>query len=332
MSLFAGRVWASHGEWYSVIPALSLKGRVFLLRSHSIAGIVVGLLLASSTVQAQESPIRVHDDAGRAVALRSSPRRIVSLVPVATEILFGLGEGDRLVGRSRYDDYPPEAVAVPDVGDAIRPSIETVLLRDPDLVILIGGSDNAEAVREMERLDVPFESLLFNTLEDLHTNVLRLGGLVDRSDEALEMWERIEDDLDEIRIAVEGLPRARVYYDVGYPPAFTAGAGSYLDTLVTIAGGRNVFGDLSAPAPRVSLEAIMGRDPDIIIHPVSDGVVGGSVPPAQRPGWEHLRAVRTGSVRTVPADLLHRLGPRVGAAARLLAVALHPETRDLLLP
>ncbi len=332
MSLFAGRVWASHSVWYSVIPALSLKGRVFLLRWDSIAGVVVGLLLASSGVQAQDSPIRVLDDAGRVVQLGSSPQRIVSLVPVATEILFGLGEGRRLVGRSRYDDYPLEVLAVPDVGDAIRPSIETVLLRDPDLVILIGGSDNAQAAREMARLDVPFVSLLFNTLDDLHTNVLRLGRLVGRSHEAFEMWERIERDLDEVRIAVEGSPRPRVFYDVGYPPAFTVGAGSYLDTLIAIAGGSNVFGDLSAPSPRVSLEAIMGRDPDIIIHPVSDGVAAGGVLPSERPGWSYLRAVRSGSVRTVPADLLHRLGPRIGEAARLLAIALHPETKDLLLP
>ncbi len=302
------------------------------MRWDSIAGVVVGLLLASSGVQAQDSPLRVLDDAGRVVELGRSPQRIVSLVPVATEILFGLGEGKRLVGRSRYDDYPLEALAVPDVGDAIRPSIETVLLRDPDLVILIGGSDNAEAAREMARLDVPFVSLLFNTLDDLHTNVLRLGRLVGRSDEAFEMWERIEHDLDEVRIAVDGSPRPRVFYDVGYPPAFTAGAGSYLDTLVTIAGGTNVFGDLSAPAPRVSLEAIMGRDPDIIVHPVSDGAGAGGVVPSERPGWSHLRAVRSGSVRMVPADLLHRLGPRIGEAARLLAIALHPEARNLLLP
>ena len=103
-------------------------------------------------MQAQSGPIRVEDDSGRVLVLESSPRRIVSLVPVATEILFSLGEGARLVGRSRFDDYPPEAGDIPDVGDAIRPSVETVLLRDPDLVILIGGSDNADAVREMERL------------------------------------------------------------------------------------------------------------------------------------------------------------------------------------
>jgi ABC-type Fe3+-hydroxamate transport system substrate-binding protein len=249
---------------------------------------------------------------------------------VATEILFGLGEGARVVGRSRFDDYPPEVLLVPDVGDAIRPSVETVLLKQPDLVILIGGSDNAQAVREMELLEVPFVVLLFNTLEDLKSNVTRLGRIVSRSDEALEMWTCIERDFASVRGAVNGKERPSVYYDVGYPPAFTVGAGSYLDSLISMAGGRNVFGDLVAPSPRVSLEAIIARDPDVIVYPLGGTGPTHAAGPEDRPGWENLRAVQRGSVLKVPSELLHRLGPRIGEAARVLAGALHPEAREAL--
>lgn len=292
------------------------------------AGALACILLASADMQAQSGPIRVEDDSGRVLVLESSPRRIVSLVPVATEILFSLGEGARLVGRSRFDDYPPEAGDIPDVGDAIRPSVETVLLRDPDLVILIGGSDNADAVREMERLDIPHLVVLFNTLEDLRLNIIRLGRLVGCEDRARGLWDEIEREMEAVRSAVAGKPAPAVYYDVGYPPAFTIGAGSYLDALLSTAGGRNVFGDLAAPSPQVSLEAIIARDPDVIIYPVSGRGPTHSAGPAERPGWENLRAVKRGAVLEVPSDLMHRLGPRVGRAAKILAAALHPEIRN----
>lgn len=305
------------------------------MRSCLIGGVLALVLLSPLTaadLNAQVPAVVIQDDSGRIVELDAHPGRIVSLVPVATEIIFSLGEGSRLVGRSRFDDYPPEVGRIPDVGDAIRPSVEAVLQRRPDLVILVGGSDNADAVREVERLGVPYLVLLFNSLENLQTNVSRLGQVVARPEEAADLWAGIERDLDEVSRAVAGKPRPAVYYDVGYPPAFTVGAGSYLNALVALAGGRNVFGDLAAPSPRVSLEAIVNRDPDVIVHPVARGAPSTHTSLRARPGWDNLRAVRSGAVVPVPADIVHRLGPRVGLAARLLAVALHPETREGLLP
>ena len=300
-----------------------------MLRWSPLAGALACALLVPSNIPARAGPA-IEGGPVRMVIRDTVPQRIVSLVPVATEILFRLGEGARLVGRSRYDDYPPEALLIPDVGDAIRPSIETVLLKDPDLVILIGGSDNADAVREMERLGIPHMVVLFNTLDELRDNIIRIGRVVERQGRATELWERIDAELTAVRAAVEGRPRPTVYYDVGYPPAFTIGAGSYLDTLVSVAGGRNVFGGIAAPSPRVSLEAIIARDPDVIVYPVGGTGPVHAAGPGERPGWENLRAVREGAVVQVPAQLMHRLGPRVGEAAMSLAAALHPESREAL--
>ena len=268
--------------------------------------------------------VRVFDDAGREVRLADRPTRIVSLVPVATEIIFALGEGERVAGRSRFDDYPAQVLAVPDVGDAIRPSTEAVLLREPDLVILVGGSDNAQAARDFEQLGVPYLVVLFNTFEELEGNVRRLGHLVGREAEAASLWADIESDLQAVAASVAGRERPAVYYDLGYPPAFTAGGGSYLDSLISLAGGRNVFGDLAAPSPRVSLEAIVDRDPDVLVEPSAGSAEAPRLGPAARPGWDNLRAVRSGAVVSVPSHLLHRLGPRIGEAAEALAAALHP--------
>ena len=108
----------------------------------------------------------------------------------------------------------------------------------------------------------------------------------------------------------------------------TIGSGSYLDSLVTVAGGTNVFGDLPEPSPQVSLEAILVRDPQLVLVPAESGAIRDD--PSDRQGWTAIPAVREGRVRGVEADLLHRLGPRIGEAAVALAIAIHPELADLL--
>lgn len=276
---------------------------------------------------AQQASLTVRDDRGRVLTLEARPARIVSLVPVLTETLFLLGQGRRVVARSSYDDFPPEATEVPSVGDAIRPSIELVLARHPDLVILVAGSDNTSALDEFDRLHVPVMAVEVNTLSDLERNLRRLGELTDTEGHAAKLWLGIVAGLDSVAARVRGLRRKSIYYDVAYPPMITVGAGSYLDTLISIAGGRNVFGDLPAPSPRVSLEALAVRDPDLVVYPVTVSSPS-SVPPSRRPGWDVVGAVRKGAIVEVNGDLLHRLGPRVGSAALELARALHPEAFD----
>lgn len=300
-----------------------------MFRTSLAAGLLAaGLVACSGTDRPPEDPSVLRDDAGREIVLAVPPRRIVSLVPVATEILFELQAGDRLAGRSRWDDYPPEVLAIPDVGDAIRPSTERVLMQEPDLVIIVGGSDNALAAQELERLSVPYVVLLFNTLEDLERAIGLLGRILDREESAQTLWDRIRSELNSVALTVADLERPAVYYDIGYPPAFTAGSGSYLDTLISISGGRNVFQDVALPSPQVSLEAILARDPDLILHPVGTEASMASGSPGDRPGWHALRAVQSGNVRQVPAALVHRLGPRIGAAAREMAAAIHPELAE----
>ena len=267
------------------------------------------------------------DDLGRSLQFEAAPRRIVTLVPTAAEILFALGEGDRMVGRSRYADYPRGVLAVPSVGDAIRPSTELVLARRPDVVVMVAGADNRRAVDELGRLGVQTLAIRINTFDDLERNIRRLGVMTGAESAAGALISDIRAELAEVEVATRGLESPTVYYDVGFPPAYTIGGGSYLDRLITIAGGRNVFGDLEVPASQVSLEAIAGRDPDLIVFPIRPDA-SPSTRPADRPGWTALRAVESGSVRTVDVDLLSRLGPRIGRAARSLAVAIHPELID----
>lgn len=300
-----------------------MRGR-FWVTIQRLATASVFLVVGVSLLPAQ---IIVEDDTGRSVEFAESPCRIVSLIPAVTEIIFALGAEQCLVGRSKYDNHPSGVESIPDVGQAIGADVEKVLERGPDLVLLIAGSDNARTVEQFERLDVPSLVLRLNRIRGLKATIERMGLLLGRESEADSLWNSIEGQLAAVSERTAELPTVTVYYDIAYPPAITIGAGSYLDSLITIAGGRNAFHDVATPSPTVTLEAIVLRDPDLILHPVSQGW-GGGAGPMDRPLWRGLRALTSGGVREVDADLLHRLGPRIGEAAWHLAEALHPELAD----
>lgn len=265
--------------------------------------------------------VRVTDDEGVTVTLPRPPRRLVSLLPAATEILFAIGAGGDLVGRTRFDSHPPEVSEVPSVGDGVRPSVEMVVSRQPDLVVLFAGPDSRAASDVLRRIGVPVLAVHHNTLADLHLNIERLGRVTGRDSAAARLSARIREELGGIRRITRELPERSVYYDAWWHPPITVGGGSYLDSLITLAGGRNVFGDVASPSPQVSLEAIVARDPEIILYPVHRGAERTPIP--DRTGWEVLGAVRDGRIRVFDGEIVVRLGPRVADAVRELARAIH---------
>jgi len=288
------------------------------MRSHG-ARILGTLALVAGVATAMWTVARGGDGAAAGSGPESAPaRRVVSLIPAATEILFAIGAGDRLVGRTRWGLHPPEAAAVPDVGDGIRPSLEAVLAREPDLVVLVAGSDNRGVAERLGALGVRTLALTHNTLGDLERNVLALGAAVGCGGSAERLVRRIRDDLERLAASRPG-PPVRVYYDVWSEPPMTIGRGSYLDSLLTLAGAENVFGGLAPPSPQVSIESIVRADPDLVLYSGAGGAEG----PVGRPRWEHVPAVARGRVARIDGDLVGRLGPRVAEAARELARAVH---------
>lgn len=289
-------------------------------RSHAILAVALVAACGPSDGAGREdrNAVPAEDPIGR-----PAPRRIVSLIPAVTEILFRLDAGDRLVGRTRWGVHPPAARRVPDVGDGIRPSLEAVLAREPDLVILYDGETNRESGDRLRRLGVPTLALRHDTLEDLRRNVLRLGGIVGCPDGARALADRISGELAAVTRVVEDRPRIRVYYDAWADPPMTIGGGSFINSLLAIAGGDNVFGDLDLAAPRVSLEAIIDRDPDRVLVSVAPEALGRRPDVATRHGWERIPAVAAGRISTLDRDVVSRLGPRVAQAAWSIAEALH---------
>lgn len=291
------------------------------------AGVTVGSPMPAA-VRAGHLPddsLRIVDDRGDTLRLARPARRIVSLIPAATEILFALEAGGRVVGRTRYGVHPPAARDVPSVGEGIRPSVEAILARRPDAVVVYAGSSNQATLGRLRELGVPVLALEHNTLGDFQRNAARLGRLTGRVEAADSLRAVVERQLGRVADVTGRSPRRSVYYEVWADPPITVGGGSYLDSLITLAGGRNVFGEVAGPSPQVSLEAIVTRRPEVVILGRDTASGGRGNPPAERSGWQALSAVREGRVREVDGALLHRLGPRVGEAAAALAAAIHPE-------
>src|SRR5438876_6914938 len=186
--------------------------------------------------------IAVTDDVGRRVTLAAPARRIVSLLPSFTEILFAIGAGDRLVGRTTWCDYPPEALAVPSVGDGMPPSVEAVAARRPDLVVLYRAGPNVTAAAQLERLGIRTVLLDLNLLEQLGPAARRLGVLTGHS-RAADSLVHVLDNLASQPAAPSTRSLAFIVWD---NPPIVIGAGSYLDRLAALAGARNVFHDVGA--------------------------------------------------------------------------------------
>ncbi len=246
--------------------------------------------------------------------------RIVSLAPSSTELLFALGAGGQVVGRTTWCRYPPAALLVPDVGDGLNPNIEAIAARRPDLVVLYRSQLNETAATQLARLGISSVTLAQDRLEDIAGAARELGRLTGRQATG-----------DSIGAAIEALlktpppaPIARVAFVVWDNPPMVIGRGSYLDQLATLAGGSNVFHDLGAASATVSIETIVARNPDVILV-LSDSTALPSY--STRREWRAIRAVRDHRFIMLPADLFGRPSPTAPAAVAALRRALEGQSR-----
>jgi len=288
---------------------------------RQLTGLVrhLALLLALACGSGGESVETGHDDFGRPFPPLESAQRIVSLGPSSTEILYTLGAGDRLVGRSRWDRWPVAVLSIPEAGDAIRPSIERVLALHPDLVVLYAATDNRPAADALTRAGVPVVALRIDRIEQYLGAVRLLGALAGARERGDSVASALRTELDEVRRRTAGGTRPSVFLPAWEQPLMTLGRGSFLSELVEIAGARNVYADRAEPSLTISMEDVVRRDPDIVLTgPVSAARIKGD------PAWRVLRAVREGRVLAYDTMLVSQPSTRLGEAARSLSALLRP--------
>lgn len=290
---------------------------------------VLALTLALPGVaQAQQGvtyPLTLTDSVGRQVTLDAPPQRIVSLAPAHTEILWAIGAGDQQVGRTEFCNYPPEVASIEVVGqytpDTI--SVEKIVELDADLVV--GDSLHQEMAATFESLGIPFFVLVPLELRGLYADILKLGLLTDHVTEAaqvvVDMEARVSAVVFKLAEEVPAAERKTFFYEVWNDPLMTAGPSTFLSEIVTTAGGVNIFADLTDAYPTVSAEAVIERNPDVI--------VGGSfIDPegiAAREGWDAITAVAENAIYPLNDDIMQRPGPRMAEAVELVAQALYPD-------
>ena len=229
----------------------------------------------------------VVDDLGRTVMLEAPARRVVSLSPPITELLFAIGAASTVVGRTQWDKYPPSVIDIPNVGDAFNPNVELVVAQRPDLVAMYASSANEQAIQRLAALGIATVSIRMDSLASVvrGANLLgRLTGTTQRADSLVRIFEAQRD-------SALNAPRpdlaVRVLILSWDNPPIIIGAKSFLSELVTLAGGDNVFGDVDAPSAPVTIESIVERDPDLVVL-FSDDAPGF----ADRPEWQTVAAVR----------------------------------------
>jgi iron complex transport system substrate-binding protein len=265
----------------------------------------------------------VTDGTGRVLTLPAPPRRIVSLVPGVTEMLFAIGAQERLVGRTDFCDYPPAARARPSVGGTISPNLELLVALKPDLVVATRAGNSDETRQQLERLGLPLYLVDPHGLSDVFRTLERLGELADRRDRATAVVEALERRVRAVAARVASRPRPRVLYVVWPEPLIVPGRGAAVTELITLAGGESVSADGPEGYPRYSMEAAVARAPEVIVLARH----GAHVAPYAREQWERfaaLPAIRSGRLYSVDGDLFHRFGPRVVDALEILGRLLHP--------
>lgn len=287
------------------------------------------LIAAAACGEVQPAPasdahpaVSVIDDAGRTVALEQPARRIISMIPAQTEIVTILGGTDVVIARTQWDE-DPRLSHLPSIGNALTPSVEWLAAREPDLVIAWPDAQSRDVVQRLSDIGIPVYASRVESVPQIRSMIERLGVLLGAGVRADSLVRAIDDSLAAVRSDVASLPVRRVLYLLSADPPMVAGPGTFVDDLITIAGGENIFADLGQLWPQVSLEELVRRQPDVIIRPRDRVTADPLTGLADRAGWRELRAVQQRRVHAVDADLYNRPGATVGPAARGLAERIH---------
>lgn len=294
----------------------------------TVAVVIAGLLLTGCGTQdttkktGKAVRVTVVDDTGKKITITKAPERIVSLTPANTEILFALGLGSKTVGVTTYCDFPAAATKKQKIGDFMNPNIEMILSLKPDLVLATAGvqKDLVDALAKFGT------NIYVSDPEDINgviSNITEIGKITGREDAAHTITDRMRADVKEVKEqAKRAKTKPRVFYEVAYDPLYTGGKGTFVDDVVTTAGGVNIAGTAGSGYIIYSLEELILQNPDIYL--VVKGSMNDPGQLAARPGYSGLAAVKNNRVYMMNDNLVSRPGPRITKGLKEIAEIIHP--------
>src|SRR5882672_7264305 len=306
------RLWLALFSWF-------LFGMLALAQTQNVNA-------ASGSQDAAAVPHSFMDELGRKVEVPTAVKRIVSLAPNLTEIVFALGEGDHLAGDTDFCDYPAEASRKPRVGGPINPNLEQVVALAPDLVLATKAINRRETVEALARIGLPVFVTDPHSVEDMIASVEHIGNVLHAEKTAAPLAEDLRERLSHLDRRIAGAVPRRVLFVVWTDPLISIGRGTFIADALRRAGARSVV-DASAEWPRVNLEEIVRLQPEVLVFASAHaGDTQHDIDMLRaRPGWRSLEALRRGNI-VIISDAINRPAPRLVDAVEQLAHALHSES------
>ena len=287
--------------------------------------------LERKAADSESWPVEVVDSLGRKVTVAQLAVRIVSLAPSNTEILHAVGAGRQVIGRTTFDNYPPEARSHTSIGGMTPKTInlEAVTALRPDLVLATSGVQEP-VIAPLERLGLTVVALDATDFAGVARNIRTVGRLTGHATEAEQLATGFLDRVAAVgrRVAARRSPRPRVLYLLREDPLMTAGPGTFIGQMIEAAGGNNVFGDVTTRFPRPSEEEILARAPEVILCTHGAMTAGDQNDEARhqailgRKGWDQISAVRENRITFIQEDLVNRPGPRLVEGLEAVAEVL----------
>ena len=287
-----------------------------------VALVILGLSLSAESHIAAKN---ITDQLGRTVSLPDDPQRVVSLAPSITEIIFALGQQDRLKGVTIYSDFPEDAAKLPRVGSYVNLDLERIVALKPDLCIAIKDGNPKAVVKRLESLKIPVYAVDPRNLDAVMQTVLEIGNLLNAGENAKALVQGMRFRIQRVKSQVaKAAHRPGVFFQIGISPIVSVGANTFGHELIGIAGGKNLAAGPTT-YPRFSQEQVLALAPEIFIISSMDRAEAFDCVKAKWNRWSDLPAVRNERIFLVDSNLFDRPSPRLVDALELLVRLIHPE-------
>lgn len=260
--------------------------------------------------------VEVVDDNGNTVKLTAPAERIISLAPHVTEQLFAIGAGGKIVGAVDYSDYPEQAKLIPRVGGYSRLDLERILALKPDLIVGWSSGNNAQQLERLEEMGMRVYRSEPRRLDDIAAGMRKLGELAGVTQQAEEQVVKFRHRVETLREAAGGKPAQTVFYQIWNRPLMTVNGEHLINEVITLCGGKNIFAELPVLTPKVSEEAVIAANPEVII---ASGMG------RERPEWldewrrwPQMEAVKSERLYVIDPSIIQRATPRLLEGAEVM--------------
>jgi iron complex transport system substrate-binding protein len=282
-----------------------------------------------TSVVATMFPYEVTDGLRRKVTIADVPKRIISLSPKNTEMLFAVGAGDQTIGTTTFCNYPPAATQIEKIGgfSAKSISLERIVDLKPDLVISVGEL-HAPIIEALERLKIPVIAFAADSFTGLFDDLQLLGRITGHVTEAANLVKTLNERIDQIKDKAVRIPsheRLTVFYYVWGEPLTGAGSNSYLGEMIQFCGGMNIVDDSSTRFPKLTMEVLLVKNPDVILSSTNHSDLISVSSLEARPGWNGLKAVTAKRIHLMDGNLVSRCSPRSVDALEMMAHIVYPD-------